>query len=138
MFVRNLNNVSIIKNDSLIKRYVTSRSLYQNYVKCIIQIHYKANVYNESWQIYSHDLVSVAINEVDGKVMPLKYDNGFVHAFLPSNDLSGIGCRLNGDFTTDPSRTRIALEEKTKYLISIISEYLKNICLEKFFVHDTK
>lgn len=131
LFVRNVNDVQIIKSDNLIKRYVTSRYLYQNYVKNIIQIHYRENIYNESWRIYSHDLVSVAINEVDDKVMPLKYENGFVHAFLPSNDLSGIACRLNGDFTTDPSRTRLVIEEKTKHLISMISEYLKNICLEE-------
>lgn len=36
-----------------------------------------------------------------------------VHAFLPTHELTGLAVKINGDFDTDPSRTRVILDERT-------------------------
>lgn len=131
LFINNVTDVKIIKNNKLLKSYTTTRYLEDIFTRNIIEINYKENIYNEAWRIYKHESFSVAINEVNNKVIPLKHENSFVHAFLPSNDITGIACRLNGDFSTDPSRTRIVIDEKTKSLICYITEYIKNICASK-------
>lgn len=136
LFINNVTDVKIIKDDNLFKRYTVTRYLEDSFTKNNIEIVYKENRYNEAWRIYKHNFFSIAINEVDNKVAPLKHENSFVHAFLPSNDITGIACRLNGDFSTDPSRTRIVVDEKTKSLIHHITEYVKNICTSKLNNHE--
>ncbi len=45
--------------------------------------------------------------------MPLNTASAIVHAFLPTLEGTGFGIRINADFSTDPSRTRIIFDEET-------------------------
>lgn len=44
------------------------------------------------------------------RIVPCSPDEAVVHSFLPTTIPTDAGCKLNGDFSTDPSRTKIDLD----------------------------
>ena len=58
------------------------------------------------------------------KPIRLKNTEAYAQAFLPMISTTGLGVIVNGDFSTDPSRTRINPDENTKEVISIVVELL--------------
>lgn len=79
----------------------------------------------EEWRILSRENIAIAVATEAGGAVPLERRESLVHSFLPTQDETGIPARINGDFSTDPSRTRVVLDtatdlelEKTAALIS--------------------
>lgn len=68
----------------------------------------------ESWQVEHRNSVSIAFSMNGETPSPLKENDSLVHAFLPTLESTGIGVRINGDFSTDPSRTRIIIDEESE------------------------
>lgn len=66
---------------------------------------------NTSWRIYSSSGCDVAVACNGNTPTALRSDAALVHAFLPTLESTGLGVRINADFSTDPSRTRIVLDE---------------------------
>ena len=66
---------------------------------------------NTSWRIYSSSGCDVAVSCNGNQPIALRADAALVHAFLPTLESTGLGVRINADFSTDPSRTRIVLDE---------------------------
>lgn len=64
----------------------------------------------ESWHVAHRNSASIAFSMNGELPTPLKEADSLVHAFLPTLESSGIGVRINGDFSTDPSRTRIIID----------------------------
>lgn len=71
----------------------------------------------ENWEVLSAREVEIAFSLVNGKRTPLKAEEAIVHAYLPTFETTGLGVRINADFSTDPSRTRILLDDSTLALI---------------------
>ncbi len=67
----------------------------------------------ETWRIDEENGVALAYMVNAGAPVPLRADQSIVHAYLPTLETSGIGVRVNGDFSTDPSRTRIVTDAET-------------------------
>lgn len=66
-----------------------------------------------SWMIERLGGCDIAFSLVDGKPVPLNGTDAFAHAFLPTLETTGFGIRINADFSTDPSRTRIIFDDAT-------------------------
>lgn len=88
-----------------------------------------------NWNIVKRNGVSIAALERNGEIVSLDDKDALVHAFLPTQETTGLGVRVNGDFSTEPSRTRVVFDERTsdviRELCSLISEILENTLIKK-------
>lgn len=84
----------------------------------------------EEWLVINdnENKVNLAFKYNNGKVIDLNSNERVVHSFMPTNDKIDISMKLNGDFSTDPSRTRIVNDE---YTIEALEE-CSNLVLQKF------
>lgn len=79
-----------------------------------------------SWLVSEQPSFSLACATVNGKPSPMRQENSLFHSFLPTNETTGLGVRLNADFSTDPSRTKITLDEHTLEILEAISMFVAN------------
>lgn len=130
-FLLFLHNIECVKLEygQNNKKYKCNRifsSLENAYIHNIIS----ANQ-TESWQVYSNSNCSLAVSLINNQMVELIPDNALVHAFLPTQEQTGMSIRVNADFSTDPSRTRIVLDEQTYYCINSLCDLLNSICRAK-------
>ena len=57
---------------------------------------------------------SVAFKLMENKVINAESSDSIAHCFMPTLNRMTIPMKINGDFSTDPSRTRISMDEETK------------------------
>ena len=80
------------------------------------------------WRIYSSGQCDIAFSIHDSNIVRLPQNDALIHAFLPTEDNTGLGVIVNGDFSTDPSRRHLINDETTSRIIqSIASLYLSLI-----------
>lgn len=89
----------------------------------------------EEWLIKEGNKVAIAFAFADGKATPLKPADAVAHAFLPTLEQTGLGVRINADFSTDPSRTRIILDEATESCISASAGLIARLVREATAQH---
>lgn len=53
----------------------------------------------------------------NGEISQLNKNEALIHAFLPTEDHTGFPFIINGDFSTDPSRRHLILDETTENII---------------------
>ena len=70
------------------------------------------------WLVCSDSNCSIAFSMNKGKVVRLPKSEAIIHAFLPTEDSCGLGVVVNGDFSTDPSRRHLIMDETTIKVIS--------------------
>lgn len=75
-----------------------------------------------NWFICSDSNCSIAFSMHNGKVERLPKNEAIIHAFLPTEDSCGLGVVVNGDFSTDPSRRHLIMDETTVTVISNLSK----------------
>lgn len=75
-----------------------------------------------AWHINNFSKCDLAFSLSDGKPVPLNSASAITHAFLPTLESTGFGVRINADFSTDPSRTRIIFDEATLTCINDAAE----------------
>ncbi|MGE7851357.1 DUF3883 domain-containing protein [Bacillus paramycoides] len=56
--------------------------------------------------------VAFMLNEKD-TIIPMDAERAVVHSFMPTKDHVGIPIKINGDFSTDPSRTKVIIDDAT-------------------------
>lgn len=66
-----------------------------------------------AWCIQHVGQCDIAFSLVENKPVPLNAAAAIAHAFLPTLESTGFGVRINADFSTDPSRTRIIFDDAT-------------------------
>ncbi len=66
-----------------------------------------------SWRVIERGGVALAFAEKEKGVERLEEREATVHAFLPTHEPTGLAVKMNGDISTDPSRTRVILDERT-------------------------
>lgn len=71
-----------------------------------------------NWFVCSDSNCSIALSMNNGKVSRLSKPDAIIHAFLPTEDSCGLGVVVNGDFSTDPSRRHLIMDETTIKVIS--------------------
>lgn len=82
------------------------------------------------WQIHSFARCDIAFSLLDGKPVPLNPSSALVHAFLPTLEQTGLGVRINADFSTDPSRTRIVFDDFTSECVASAADAVANLFRE--------
>ena len=68
---------------------------------------------HSAWRIQHIGQCDIAFSLVGNKPLPLNAAAAIAHAFLPTLESTGFGVRINADFSTDPSRTRIIFDDAT-------------------------
>ena len=74
-----------------------------------------------NWFVCSNSTCSIAFSMNKDKVDRLPKSEAIIHAFLPTEDSCGLGVVVNGDFSTDPSRRHLIMDETTINVISNIA-----------------
>ncbi len=82
------------------------------------------------WSVVTKNDVSVAAKTVDGVPSRVQKQEALLHAYLPTQTISGIGARVNADFSTDPSRTRLKYDSTTEEAISNVASLATDIIYE--------
>ena len=73
------------------------------------------------WLVCSDSNCNIAFSMNNGKVVRLPKSEAIIHAFLPTEDSCGLGVVVNGDFSTDPSRRHLIMDDTTVKVITNIT-----------------
>lgn len=84
-----------------------------------------------SWLVFNAGTSSIAIQEPEKDNDSPNINEAVVHAFLPTIEPTGFGIKVNGDISTDPSRTRVIYDEITLLTIQQLAENYVDI-LERY------
>jgi hypothetical protein len=84
------------------------------------------------WTLIERDGMALAFVHDEAGITRLEEREAVVHAFLPTLETTGFPFKINGDISTDPSRTRVILDERTaagigsvaKLIVDLIGECL--------------
>jgi hypothetical protein len=89
-----------------------------------------------NWIVATENCVSVAFYQdpKTEKIEALSESDAAVHAFLPTHEATGLGIKVNGDISTDPSRTRVVFDQRTKDGIIQIAKLVARII--NYILHD--
>lgn len=83
-----------------------------------------------SWYILHHEVGCLAWKTQDNKLLCLDKQEALLHAFLPTEDVTGFPFIINGDFSTDPSRRHLIFDDKTESVIKgTVESYIS--CLKE-------
>ena len=74
----------------------------------------------------------LAFKMEDGVFVKCEADEGVYYTFLPTYDKAPFPFKMNGDFSTDPSRKHIRQDETTQKTLKALAEALANV-IEKAF-----
>ncbi len=130
LFLNNIREVKIEANIFNTIRVIRNKSESGE----IITIKDKIN--EERWLVIkdkSINSIAFLLNE-DEEIIGVNNDRAVFHSFMSTKDEVGVSIKINGDFSTDPSRTKIVyddiskntLTECSKLLIEVIMNYLKD------------
>lgn len=75
-----------------------------------------------NWFVCSNSTCSIAFSMNKDKVERLPKSEAIIHAFLPTEDSCGLGVVVNGDFSTDPSRRHLIMDETTINVVSDLTQ----------------
>lgn len=86
------------------------------------------------WHIVSSSSSMLAFKYDKEKLVPLPKEEALVYSFLPTEELTGFPFIVQGNFSTDPSRRRLIMDEKTldvitslaKLVVETLSELIAN------------
>lgn len=76
------------------------------------------------WYVVEQPTFSVACATVSDAPSTMRQDASLFHSFLPTNETTGLGVRINADFSTDPSRTKITLDDHTLEILNGVAEFI--------------
>lgn len=122
LFLRNIKKVDFISG-KLIEVSIDKKYLQAN--KQAVSFNY--NNEKSDWLVFTLEEHSIAFKIINSGTHKLKEEESVVHAFLPTEDTTGLGVIINGDFNTDPSRRHIIFDDHTKKSIGIISKFILEI-----------
>ena len=125
LFLRNIDSV-LIEGIGHITRYDRILQTFSSYSTATI----KDNLSNKDCRWYllgDRDNYYIAIKSNDDtsiNALDDKEDKNVFHCFLPTLDETGFSFRINGDFSTDPSRKHILQDERTIRAIEFAGRFL--------------
>ncbi|MBU6401189.1 MAG: DUF3883 domain-containing protein [Verrucomicrobia bacterium] len=76
------------------------------------------------WSVMERDEIALAFLHDESSIVPMKGEQAVVHAFLPTHEPTGFPFKLNGDISTDPSRTRIVQDERTAAVVKTAAQFI--------------
>ncbi|MEN6593158.1 MAG: hypothetical protein ABFC12_07950 [Methanobacterium sp.] len=128
LFLQNIKEMNFSFNSKRVTYEIDRR---RNLNKQIAVIKYQDQT--SKWLILSGiDRCSIAF-QIDDNFNAIKMDkfDSVIHSFLPTKEYSGMPVKFNGDFSTDPSRTKIIIDDETllstKNCVGILIDLTLNI-----------
>ena len=115
-----LHNIQVIKIDLSKKVTANIAIIDENEKGRFLRVSTTEAISN--WFVCSNSNCSIAFSMNNGKVSRLSKSDAVIHAFLPTEDSCGLGVVVNGDFSTDPSRRHLIMDETTIKVVSNISK----------------
>jgi len=132
IFLKSLREVSISLegNYKTIVRTTTASKTLENQAVSSLDIELKTtSSFNQSEEPTVREMrtwrfkeLDIAANLEDNMVHRLPKNKAYAQAFLPMLTTTGLGAIVNGNFSTDPSRTRITPDENTKEALAQLTE----------------
>ena len=125
LFLRSIRQVEL---RSTVEEIVTARRESREAQKRALRLTSSKGTSN--WVVIERDEVALAFIEDGTEVQRLEDSKAVVHAFLPTHEKTGLAIKINGDISTDPSRTRVILDERTASGIDRIAELIIDVVRE--------
>ncbi|MEX0901388.1 MAG: DUF3883 domain-containing protein [Pseudohongiellaceae bacterium] len=126
LFVRNVTKLDLDGSGSMV--YAVTRHLIDERTREIDIENIEA--FSE-WSVIDQQGVAIAFRRDGNSIVRLIESEAVVHAFLPTHDQTGLGVKIHADFSTDPSRTRIVLDDRTnghlKRVADLVLELLNEV-----------
>jgi len=82
---------------------------------------------SQEWMVVKNRDSYVAFLVENGKIVPCSDSEAVFHCYLPTLDKSIVLCKINADFSTDPSRKHLTLDEKTYNSLKKVADIFANI-----------
>ena len=111
-----LHNIQVIKIDLSKKVTANIAVIKENEKGRYLRVSTTEAISN--WFVCLDSNCSIAFSMNNGEVSRLSKSAAIIHAFLPTEDSCGLGVVVNGDFSTDPSRRHLIMDETTIKVIS--------------------
>ena len=111
-----LHNIQVIKIDLSKKITANIAVIEENGKGRILRVSTTDAISN--WFLCTDSNCSIAFYMNKDKIERLPKSEAIIHAFLPTEDSCGLGVVVNGDFSTDPSRRHLIMDETTINVIS--------------------
>lgn len=129
LFLKNLNEVHIdYKN---IHRNIFVKHNYDENNETVKLIE---DEFVDEWKIQhlgDNKIDLVAYKVENGVIVPALIEESVIHSFTPTNEFSGAFIKINGDYTTDPSRKSVDMDDLSKKsfnnTVKIIVKDIENI-----------
>lgn len=128
LFLNNIERVSV--NLAHLSKKVEIRRAHVNDKKYLLTD--KEN--GQSWLVvYSHNSTALAF-KYDNHIVPCENNEALFHCFLPTQDALGFPFKVNADFSTDPSRKHIIInDDDTKRSIENVAHLVVELLLDTSF-----
>lgn len=91
---------------------------------------------SNSFDIWEVDALSdntitqVALKRECDNIVPATEKESVIHSFTPTSEFAGAYLKINGDFSTDPSRKNIDMDEMSKIALADAVQIISNSILE--------
>lgn len=125
LFLRNIGSIELISEDGE-RKFSSSRATNVNGRETVTLL---TDGQTTQWELVIGAGVSLAFRTDTLSISDTRQEC-VVHAFLPTDELTGFGVKINGDFDTDPSRTRVVFTDRTSTLIDAAAELLAALLRE--------
>jgi hypothetical protein len=90
-----------------------------------LKINNKGN--QTEWLISNYKKTAIAFQIEEGFPARINQTDALVYSFLPTEDITGLGVIVNGDFSTDPSRKHLIYDNETNVTIKNIATQIINL-----------
>jgi hypothetical protein len=125
LFLRNVEKNTIISNT---RREII---IYRKQIdQMFSSVRLLSNNADHNWLIASDNDISIATYLKNNEVSALDERDALLHAFLPTQEVTGLSVKINCDISTDPSRTRVVFDEQSNNIIKNIGAFILNILYE--------
>lgn len=135
LFLRNIREIHF----NLSSKKITYMVKYTNLSSLCDEIEFLGTQNNDRWIVCSDELksdVKLAFKYDGYRVIPASPQESVIHSFMPTNDKLNVPIKINGDFSTDPSRTKVIYDTETENAIEgcvdLTNNILKNILAENY------
>lgn len=129
LFLKNIEKTEITLNNTIlteIKKNQINNSQFNSTLKSNDEV--------SNWLISYENQTAVAFFIEDDEIVKMSKEDSLIHAFLPTEDINGLGVLINGDFSTDPSRRHLIFDNETQksimqtslHIIKLIKECINN------------
>lgn len=135
LFLRNIREIHF----NVSSKKITYMVKYTNLSSLCDEIEFLGTQNNDRWIVCSDELksdVKLAFKYDGNRVIPASPQESVIHSFMPTNDKLNVPIKINGDFSTDPSRTKVIYDTETENAIEgcvdLTNNILKNILAENY------